>query len=313
MSAARPIAAHARDPHPGAGLSSAGVTRGSRAALALAALAASALAVLTPAAARAQEATNTPAATQPAVGGFYLRQKVQYLRLERDPSPADRTIDEVVATTSISYGLLPNVGLTLSLPVVYASSRERSDSGRDVTRQSAGLYDPSLSAKISIIREGLGPVDTVRLSAIVGLEFPSGDGRFSSRGFDPFLGAVFTGIFGRHGINQSIQYKFNTRGRPFFARAGDGPDDALFFDTAYLFRLSPDAYAPDTTASLYTTLELNGLYETNGDTELLLGPGLLYEAREFALEATVGLPIVRDVSNRPRTGLVVTLGFRVLF
>jgi hypothetical protein len=176
-----------------------------------------------------------------------------------------------------------------------------------------GINDLALSLKYRPFQTDLGPVDSVRLAFIGGIEIPSGDGDFSSHSFDPFAGAVFTAILGRHGINQSISYKFNTGGDEFTMRAGDGQDDALRYDTAYLFRVSPATYAADTTAALYATVELNGIYETNGDNEALLGPGLLYEAKTFAAEATVGLPVIQDVDHRPDTDLTVTLGLRLLF
>lgn len=259
-------------------------------------------------AALAQEATNTPAATQPSQGKWYLREKVQYLRLSDDPSPHDRTIDEVVATTSLTYGISRDLSATLTLPLVAAW--EDSTMGDD-TR--VGTNDLSLSLKYRPFQWDLSPVDSVRLAFFGGAELPTGTGDFSSHSFDPFAGAVFTAILGRHGINQSLQYKLNTGGDEFTTRPGDGRDDALRYDTAYLFRLSPAEYAAETTAATYLTLELNGLYETGGDNEILLGPGILYEARTFALEASVGFPIHQDVDDRPQTDFMVTVGFRFLF
>ena len=72
-------------------------------------------------------------------------------------------------------------------------------------------------------------------------------------------------------------------------------------------------YSAASEAATYVTLEANGLYETNGDVEVIAGPGILYEARTFALEATIGLPMVQEVRERPEVDLVVTLGLRILF
>lgn len=258
----------------------------------------------------AQEATHTPAATQPAEGNWYLRQKVQYLRLGRDPSPADRDIDKIVATTLLSYGVSRDVSLTLDVPVEFDSSKSKSTGELD---RSFGVNDIGITAKWRPLQWDLGPVDSVRVAFLAGVEVPTYDGSFSSRGFDPSVGAVATAIIGRHGLNQALRYKFTTNGQPFPTRAGDGEADALFYDTSYLFRLAPEEYAADTEASTYLTLELNGVYETNGDNEVILGPGILYEARTFALEATAGWPVVRDVNERPTSDFVFSLGFRVLF
>jgi len=257
----------------------------------------------------AQEATNTPAATQPATGSFYLRQKWQYIRYGEDPSPKVRDIDKFVSTTSLTYGLRRDLSLTVDLPLVY----EVVDIAEDLTEREFGVNDIAVTLKYRPIQRDLNPVDSVRLAVLGGVELPSGDGDFSSHSVDPFVGGVFTAILGRHGINQALTYKFNTGGDAFGTRAGDGPADALRYDTAYLFRLAPEAYAADTLAATYLTFELNGLYETNGDNEILFGPGLLYEARTFALEAQAGFPIVQDVSKRPERDFVFTLGLRILF
>ena len=260
--------------------------------------------------AHGQEATNTPAATQPGVGNWYLRHRVQYLKLDDDPSPLQRDIDKILATTSLSYGITRELSATLTLPLTLSFEDPAGPMGTD-THFEAG--DADFSLKWRPFQWDLNPLDSVRLAFFAGVEAPTGTGDLGSDSWDPFAGAVFTTILGRHGFNQSISYKFNNGGEDFSIVAGDGPSDALRYDTSYLFRLDPIEYSADTTAATYLTLELNGLYEMNGDNEILFGPGILYEARTFALEATIGLPIVQDVDHRPSTDLRVTLGFRLLF
>lgn len=259
--------------------------------------------------AAAQEATNTPAATQPAAGKFYLRQRFQYVGLGDDPSPENREIDKFISTTTLLYGVTRNISLSAELPLVYGV--ENPSVGD--TDRAFGVNDIMLLMKYRPLQIDLNPLDSIRFAVFGGVEVPSGDGDFSSHSFDPIVGGVFTAILGRHGFNQSVSYKFNYGGDLYNTRAGDGPSNALRYDTAYLFRLSPEMYGAESTAATYLTLELNGLYETNGDNEILFGPGILYEARTFALEATVGFPIHRDVDDRPQTDLTVTFGFRILF
>jgi hypothetical protein len=263
---------------------------------------------LVAASAYGQEATNTPAATQPSEGRWYLREKLQYLRLGDDPSPHGREIEEVVATTALTYGISRELSATLTLPVV--ASWEEGHLGEE---DRFGTNDLSLSAKWRPFQRDLSPVDSVRLAFFAGAELPTGTGDLGSHSVDPFAGVVFTAILGRHGVNQSLQYKLNTGGDEFNTRPGDGPDDARRYDTAYLFRLSPATYTAETTAATYLTIELNGLYETGGDNEVLFGPGILYEARRYALEASIGFPIVQDVEERPETEFMLTIGFRYLF
>jgi hypothetical protein len=265
--------------------------------------------VLAASAALAQESTNVLAATQPSVGSFYLRERLKYMRLGDDPSPADRTVDKVVATTSLAYGLTRDWSLSLEMPLVY----ERSSPTGGSTAEDVGLSDLLLAVKWRPWQLDLGPVDSLRFAMVGGVEIASGDGEFSSDSFDPSIGGVFTGILGRHGFNAAAIFKHNTGGDPYGTRAGDGPADAVRLEGSYLFRLIPAAYAVETTAATYLTFELNSLYETNGDWELIVGPGILYEARTFALEAAVGLPVLRAADERPTTDLVLTVGARFLF
>lgn len=269
------------------------------------------LALVAPASlAYGQESTNTPAATQPGVGKWYLRERLQYLGLGDDPSPERRDIDKIVATTALTYGLTRELSATLSLPLTLSFEDPAGPSGTDTE---FGAGDAALSFKWRPFQWDLSPVDSVRIACFGGVEAPTGTGDLGSHSWDPFTGVVVTSILGRHGFNQALSYKFNTGGDEFNTVAGDGPDDALRYDTSYLFRLDPAEYSADTTAATYLTLELNGLYETNGDNEILFGPGILYEARTFAVEATIGFPIVQDVDHRPSTDLMVTLGVRFLF
>lgn len=274
-----------------------------------AALAAAVALVLQPVRALAQEATNTPAGTQPSVGSFYFREKLQYVRLDDDPSPADREIDKLVATSYLAYGVTRTLSISAEVPVVYEQNNP--DSGP--TNVDAGLNDITLVAKWRPLQLDLGPVDSVRFAVFGGAEVPSGDGDLSSHSVDPIVGGVVTAILGRHGINQALTYKWNTSDDRFTVRPGDGRDDAVRFDTAYLYRLAPAAYTATTTAATYLTFEANGLYETGGDWEVVAGPGILYEARTFALEATLGLPVLQEVEDRPETRVVLTVGLRILF
>lgn len=259
--------------------------------------------------AHAQEATNTPAATQPSQSKWTLREKVQYVRSGTEPSGEGTSSEKLVATTIVAYGVSRELSATFELPVL-GRFEDRPSGGNETD---FGFYDPSISLKWRPFQWDLGPVDSVRVAFIGGLELPLGTGEFSSHSWDPFAGAVFTAILGRQGVNAGVQYKLNTGGGSASGRAGDTRADAMRYDLAYLWRLSPARYSADTAAATYLTAELNGLYETSGDHEALLGPGLLYEARTFALEATVGLPIIRDVDQRARTNLVLTVGIRFLF
>lgn len=258
-------------------------------------------------AARAQEAINTDAATQPSLGQWIVRQQFSYTSYGSDPTGLGRDILEATSSTLVSYGLARDVSVSLRLPLVYRDIDASAGDDHDF-----GLAEVTATAKWRVFREDTGVIDTVRFSVLGGLEIPTGTD-VSSEGWDPFIGGVLTAIRGRHGFNVAAQWKFTTEGSSDPIRAGDSTDDLFRADAAYLFRLNPAAYAADTETATYLVLEANSFAETNGDAEVFLSPGILYEARRFALEASVQLPIWRELDHRPEADFTVTLGVRLLF
>ncbi|GAB4515270.1 MAG: hypothetical protein Tsb0013_19780 [Phycisphaerales bacterium] len=254
--------------------------------------------------ARAQESTFTPAATQPSVGRFITKHLITFDRYD-DANDTGGT--DLALTTTVSYGITRDLSATLTLPVIV---RRPDAPGEDTIHD---LADLRLEAKYRFWQHDPGPVDTLRLAARAGLELPTGSDGLSSEGVDPYLGVVFMSILGKHGFNQSLTYTMTTdAGRNRFG-PGQSLSDVLAFDTAYLYRLAPDAYDNDTAGSLYAMVELNGAYETNGDTEIMLSPGLLWEARNYALEASIRIPVYADVDHRPEREIGFSLGIRFLF
>jgi hypothetical protein len=268
--------------------------------------------LLLPLPALAQETFFTPAATQPSVGHFALRERLVWFSLGDDPSPREREGDELVATTTIAYGLTRDWSLWLDAPVVWRSEQETIGSARD-SDELFGLGDMSLTAKYRFFQHDLGPVDTIRAAAIAGFQAPTGTGDLSSHSWDPIFGGVFMLITGRHGLTQSLVYQLNTGTIEDPWRAGGGKADLLRYDTAWAFRFHPVEYTADTRAAWYAVVELNGMYETNGDNEVMLSPGVLIEARTWALETTIQIPIAAEVDHRPEVELAIGLDFRLVF
>lgn len=266
-----------------------------------------AIGALTPAA-LAQEAINTPAATQPGAGRLVTRFQLSIREFGHDPTGEDRSGRDITLRTIVAVGLTGDLSLEARTTAVQRDNFSGPSPG------SAGLWGESdLTLKWRAWKRDLGPVDTMRLSLLAGAEFPTGTGGMSSHSVDPIFGAVFTGIFGRHGINQAARYKLTTGDLADPIYAGESLADAILLDTAYLFRLAPAQYQTDTQGAWYAVLELNTAIETNSDVELQLGPGILYEGRRIALEAGVQLPVYQDLHHRPETEWAVTLGIRFLF
>ncbi len=242
-----------------------------------------AIALLLPLCAAAQEPIVMEAATQPAVGLNYLRSQLIF----RDLDGAD----EYGLKTRYTRGVRYNV--SINAETEYTAGDE------------SGLDDVKLFAKWRVLQNDLGPVDTLRGSLIGGAELPSGSRR-SSDSFDPFFGGVVTTILGRNGFNADLIVQVNTAG-------GVEGDDKLSYDASWLYRIAPERWSADTTASWYTVLELNGNAWENGDHQLMITPGLLYEARSWAAEIGIHLPLTETMHDRPAEEFGLTAGVRYLF
>lgn len=256
--------------------------------------------------ARAQEAIITSAATQPSPGHFTIRHQVRYNRLSADEIHADDEIDDLTFWSRLQYGLTRDLSLSLDVPL-------RAQFADDPLEDEFGVGDVSLAIKKRVFQLDPGPIDTTRLSLSGGVEIPTFEDPFSSEGFNPFLGAQMHHIRGRHSLSADLQYMFATEGRPNPVRAGDGEADLLSANGAYLYRIAPAEWQADTHGAWYGLVEANWLYETNGDSELLIAPGVMYEARGWTFEASVGLPVAQDVDERPETDVRVVLGVRFVF
>lgn len=257
----------------------------------------------------AQEAITAPAATQPALGAFKLNQKLIWERRGSDPSPHDRKVDRLEFEQTLATGLSGNVSAEFKLPIVWQGTR----AAHRPSDSDSGLSDPSLVVKWRFWQNDSGAVDTARLSLLVGTDLPLGTKAFSNRAFDPTVGLAFTAISGRHGFGAAARYTFTTRAKSEAMMLGETLADLLRLDGSYLYRLSPEAWSADTTAAWYLVGEVNARIETTGMHEVLLQPGILYEATRFAAELGVGLPVLHRVDDRPRAKLVLTAGVRWLF
>lgn len=262
----------------------------------------------------AQESYWTPAATQPGRGQWTAAVRGEYMRYQNDPTGLGRRVDEYTLRTRLNYGLTRDVALTAELPVIYRETTTN-DAGRamDLAGTDAGAGDLVLTAKWRFWQHDTSGIDTQRLATFANLETPTGTGELSSHSWNPGFGAVYTVVRGRHGFNQGASYTFATGTDPNPLMPGQGTRDALRVDSSYLFRLYPERYTGEEAGAAYLMLEHNAVYETNGDLESLLSPGLLWEARNWAGEVTVRLPLIREVDHRPERAWGLGLGVRILF
>lgn len=266
--------------------------------------------LLPPESAQAQEAPNTPAATQPAAGHATFREQFRYIRFRTDADDGNQRIDEFTAWTALSVGLTGQLSLTFEAPLVHRETDDRATGEED---DHTGLADMSLMLKWRFFQKDFGPIDTLRVALLAGAELPSGDDELSSDSVDPELGLIATYIRGRHGFGGALRYKFTTGAQDDPINAGESLADLIRYDASYLYRAAPAQYAADTHGSLYVLVELNGLQETNGDGEIFLAPGIMYEARSWAAEFSLGVPVWQRLDERPEADFIIRLGLRLLF
>lgn len=265
--------------------------------------------------AMAQEALNMDSGTQPSPGVLYIYERARVSDYGRTPADEHEhgeraeSTRRLVLETTLMYGITRDFAAVARIPLEW---QDESAHGHEIDSD-WGLGDPEIGFKHRVYKRDSASVDTLRAVVLGGVEIPSGDGDFSSGSVDPFLGFAATAIRGRHGFNLASRYTLNTgsdRGHNF---GGDGPADAIDYDASYLFRLAPASWEQSSEAALYAVLELNGLYETNGDNEILLSPGLLLEARRWAGEVGVQVPIHNDVHHRPEIEWALVAGVRFIF
>jgi hypothetical protein len=245
----------------------------------------------------AQEAIFTRSATQPAAGVVSWRQQFKWMN-------DTGGFNEYSEKTMLSYGVTGNFAVECQLPVIAMLGGPH---------ETTGPGDLVLLGKTRIWQRHDSAIDTARLGLFGGAAFPVGPTALTGGGVDPILGAVYMQVAGRNGFNIATQYQLTTAGSTQPLLPGAGKADLLRTDAAYLWRLAPDEYSSENDAAWYLTIEANTFWETNGDRELLLSPGLLYEGTKCALEIGVQLPVARCVMDRPAQGVGVTIGFRLLF
>jgi hypothetical protein len=255
----------------------------------------------------AQTPINAAGAMQPSTGTGVVHVMPYYRRVDSDSSIGQESADEYIALTQIAYGVAKNVGLQFDIPMVYRDVHVGPGGGPD---DELGVGDMTALLKWRICQNDFGPAETMRFSLIGGLQIP-GNSDYTmdaSDGVDPIIGCVFSTVNGRHGFNADALWEFYTG-----SDRDEGKSDSLRYDASYLFRLSPVAYTAETTGAWYLVAELNGYYDTNGDHEVFLSPGLMYEARSFTVDATIMIPVYQDLDHRAETDIIIGLGVRISF
>jgi hypothetical protein len=261
--------------------------------------------------AHAQEAMWAEAATQPPSQTLRYRPMAHYVRYGGSPSGKFRRAEEFTVEHEFAFALKPEVSFSLTVPTSHRRTSGRS--GADGTDDDSGIGDMHALAKIRWYKADTGPIDTVRSSVFFGAEVPSGHRELSSKSVDPIVGVATTWIRKRWGGTFTVHYKMNTNQEEEGFEPGDSKADAFSIDNAVMYRLAPDKFTMESKGAWYLIGEVNGIFETNADHEVMLSPGLMYEGWTWAFEASIQLPAIQNVDHRPERRFVLGLGLRFLF
>lgn len=264
------------------------------------------LALTTSPMAWAQEAMYTAAATTPSPGVFVVRNQPHFWSYGADPVSGARGLQKFEVMNTVQYGLVKNVSLTLDVPI----ETRFIDTRDEGTNTQTVVGDVDLMLKWRIYQSDPGGVDTQRFALLAGTRLRTDE----QYGVDPHLGAVYTQVWGVHGVNFEVHYTFNTLESPReFNTGNEGDADALALNAAYVHRLFPSRYTSESQGALYATAEINTLYETSGDWEVRFSPGLMWEGRRWGFEIMGQLPIYQRVRHRAELDWGFGVGWRVLF
>ncbi|MBX3409367.1 MAG: hypothetical protein KF859_05725 [Phycisphaeraceae bacterium] len=260
--------------------------------------------------AAAQEVMHTEAATMPSPGTGVIRPQFHVYEYGTRPGSDEKSVREYEALTRISYGLARAWAVSLDVPVRWTDTLMT-----DGTREDdEGVGDIDAVFKCRVYRDDSDPISTLRAVVLAGAGITSGDARpFGSQSVNPKIGGALTMVRGRWGFNQDVIYTFNTGGRRETNMGGEGPDDALAYNSAVVYRVWPPRFSSETHGAWYVFGEVNGLYETNGDNELRFTPGVMYEGRRWSAEVVVQLPLADSLDHRPELDWAVGGGLRISF
>jgi hypothetical protein len=259
----------------------------------------------------AQEAMYTAAATLPSPGTGTFRPQAHISRYGTNPlAPEEESTTAYEAMFSVAYGLDRGLAGYIDVTTQYETT-DLASGGDDSDK---GVEDVNLYFKYRFYKHDSGGIDTQRAALMLGAHVASGDDKdFSSTSINPHIGAVLTIVRGRHGFNQDLFFTWNTGGERLSNDGGEGPDDAIHFNSAYVYRIWPDAFTSESTGGWYITAEINNLYETNGDFEMRFAPGLMYEGRHVSWELMAQFPLYNDLDERAELDFAIGTGIRVTF
>lgn len=218
----------------------------------------------------AQEPTFMDAATHPGAGQFYSRVLFSGSEYEEEGTNASLS----TGVLKLSYGVKPTLAIVFEGELANLSMDDNDDAGLSLT---------TLLIKYRLFKKDLGPLNTWRTSVLGGVTIPGDMDAYGPDDTYPRCALVSTAILGRHGMNAEIEWE----------EYGDEPD-RFAVNASHLFRLSPSEYTMTTRGAWYTMLESLNDFTDEEESRSDVAVGILYEARRWAWEASIRLPVAQD-------------------
>lgn len=248
---------------------------------------------------------NTNTAIAPGEGQFVYRTQLRFLQSHSSPAPADIDVNLLVNSHVLAYGVRENLSLFGEVPLVKRGGTVRPPmpTGAFTETEDFGVGDMRFFAKYRFWEED-EPGETTRWSVFGGLEVPSYDKNFSSDSWDPFLGTVWTYQSLEWGLDLDWFWNFNT-GRGIFRH------DEMRYDAAYTYVLLTGQTLDEKFWQLNSIFEVNGSYLTEGSHLVFLAPGFQLAMERMIVEASLQLPVIRDLKNGIEPDFVFVIGTRM--
>ncbi len=271
---------------------------------------------------------NSDVGLTPHKGEFIFRTQARYLRKSDDPLNQGRSVDEVVVPFVGVYGFTAKSSVLVKVPFIY---RELKTAG-GASRSDHGTGDVSFLGKHRFFTHNFKG-GTSRVSAIAGLELPTGDDNARDslgllpKGIQLGSGSVDVIAGGTYTL-QTLDYEFDMDLRYIFNNEANNFEfgDVFKYNLAYQKRIWP-SILPD--RGIYNqwnaVLELNGVYEeksesggndvaSSGGNTVYLSPGIQFVTKRAVAEFSFLYPVIQDLNgSQLETDYSLALSFRYNF
>ena len=230
---------------------------------------------------------------------------MRFLKSNGSPGAAKRDVNVLANPHVLAYGAKQNLTLFGVVPLVKRDGTVRPPGSSGTFREldDFGVGDLRFFAKYRFFEED-EEGETTRWSVFGGIETPSYDKNFSSDSWDPFLRTVWTYQSTTWGLDLDWFWNFNT-GNGIFR------NDEMRYDLAYTYVLLIGQTVDEKFWQLNSIFEFNGSYFTDGSHLVYAAPGFQLALPRMIVEASLQLPVVRDLKRGLEPDFTFVIGSRV--